>query len=232
MQFKMPITARKIRNHFHYSFWKYLLLVVIAIFGWNLLYTTTRYRSPENLKVEFFAEGNTMASDALQGLADKIHKEIMPEMEEVTATIVTFDNAYGDMQLTVWVSAGQGDIYLLSKDRFKTMANNEATIDLQPLIDNGTLNADGLDLSKGYVTAADTGKKVLMGIPADQLTGLDQYGLVTKDMVLCVLSNNGNDEYTLKFLNYLLENLRGTSETTTVSATPGVSESPTATIQP
>ena len=38
-------------------------------------------------------------------------------MEEVTATIVTFDNAYGDMQLTVWVSAGQGDVYLLSKER-------------------------------------------------------------------------------------------------------------------
>ena len=74
MSFKMPITGRKIRNHFHYSFWKYLLLIVIAMFGWNLLYTTTRYRSPENLKVEFYAEGNIMASDALQSLADKIHQ--------------------------------------------------------------------------------------------------------------------------------------------------------------
>lgn len=228
MRFKMPITARKIRNHFHYSFWKYLLLVVLAVFGWNLLYTTTRYRSPENLKVEFYAEGNTMASDALQGLADKIHKEIMPEMEEVTATIVTFDDAYGDMQLTVWVSAGQGDVYLLSKDRFKTMANNDATLDLQPLVDDGTLQANGLDLTKGYVTNTETGKKALMGIPADSLTGLEQYGLITKDMVLCVLSNNGNDTYTLKFLEYLLTNMRSAAEAPTAST----SATPAATIEP
>ena len=87
MRFEMPVTMRKIRNHFQYSFWKYLLLIVIAMFGWNLIYTTTRYRSPENLKVEFYAEGNVMASDALQELANQIHREVMPEMEEVTAEL-------------------------------------------------------------------------------------------------------------------------------------------------
>ena len=56
----MPITSRKIRNHFHYSFWKYLLLIAIVFFGWNLIYTTTRYRSPDTLKVEFMAQGAYM----------------------------------------------------------------------------------------------------------------------------------------------------------------------------
>ena len=73
----MPITKNKIRNHFHYSFWKYLVLIAIALFGWNLIYTSTRYQSPENLKVEFYAEAGAIGGKDLQALADQIHTEIM-----------------------------------------------------------------------------------------------------------------------------------------------------------
>ena len=86
MRIDMPITGRRIQNHFHYSFWKYILLAVIAVFGWNLIYTTTRYRPPESAKVEFFAEGTMSENKALDALVDRIHREAMPEMEEVTAT--------------------------------------------------------------------------------------------------------------------------------------------------
>ena len=208
MRFEMPVTMRKIRNHFQYSFWKYLLLIVIAMFGWNLIYTTTRYRSPENLKVEFYAEGNIMASDALQELADQIHREVMPEMEEVTATIVTFDDMYGDMQLTVWVSAGQGDVYLVDRKRFLNMAGNAAAMNLQPLVDSGALHVEGLDLTGGMAQDGEGGQKELLGIPADSLTRLEAYGLTVKDKVLCVLVNNGNDPYAVKFLDYLVTNMR------------------------
>ena len=51
---RLPITRERIRTHFHYGWWQYALLIGLAIFGWNLLYTTTRYRSPEALKVEWY----------------------------------------------------------------------------------------------------------------------------------------------------------------------------------
>ena len=54
MLMRLPITRERIRTHFHYAWWQYVLLVCLAIFGWNLLYTTTRYRSPESLKVEWY----------------------------------------------------------------------------------------------------------------------------------------------------------------------------------
>ncbi|MDD3214349.1 MAG: hypothetical protein PHY64_11780 [Eubacteriales bacterium] len=212
MSLKMPVTKRKIQNHFQYGFWKYLILLVIALFGWNLIYTTTRYQSPPNLKVEFYAESSIPGEKDPQALADQIHQEIMPEMEEVTATTVTYDDTYGDMQLVVWVSAGQGDIYLLSDDRFDSMSENEAMMDLQPYVDSGALNVDGLDLTGGYVKDSDTGKTVLLGIPADDLPGLADYGLLTTDADLCILANNGNDEYSVKFLNYLLTHMRASDE--------------------
>lgn len=208
MSLNMPITRRKIRNHFHYNFWKYLLLIALAMFGWNLVYTTSRYRSPENLKVEFYAEGPLASSDTAQALADRIHAQAMPEMEEVTATVVRFDDAYGDMQLVVWISSGQGDVYLLSKARFESMAQNGTMLDLAPYVESGVLHPDGIDLSGGSVRASDTGRTELYGIPADSLTGLAEYGLSGEGQVLCVLLNNGNDPYALKFLDYLLTNLR------------------------
>ena len=213
MRLQMPITKRRVHNHFHYNLWKYLLLVAIALFGWNLIYTTTRYRAPENLKVEFYAEGNITNSDALQAYTDQIHQEIMPEMEEVTSTIVTFDDTYGDMQLVVWVSAGQGDVYLLSQTRYENMTGNGALLDLQPMVDDGTLHVEGLDLSTGYGKDPDTGKTELLGIPASQIPGLAQYGLVTEDAMLCVLYNNGNEAYTIRFLDYLITHLRTEADT-------------------
>lgn len=54
---KLPITKRRVRNHLTYAWWQYVLLVCLAVFGWNLIYTTTRYRSPEHLKVEWYGEG-------------------------------------------------------------------------------------------------------------------------------------------------------------------------------
>lgn len=202
----MQITKRRIQNHFHYSFWKYILLVVLAVFGWNLIYTTTRYRPPESAKIELFAEGAMAENDALDALVSRIHRDAMPELEEVTATTITFDDAYGDMQLTVWVSAGQGDVYLISKARYLNLAANEGTLDLTPYLQSGALAADGIDLAPTTLTRAD-GPKVV-GIPADSLTGLAAYGLPSEGMVLCVLVNGGNDAYAVKFLNALLADVR------------------------
>ncbi len=219
MRINLPITKRRIRNHFHYSFWKYLLLIAIAFFGWNLIFTTTRYRPPENAKVEFVAEGYAMNSDAIQSLADEIHAAVLPEMEEVTATIVSFDNQYGDMQLVVWVSAAQGDVYLIDQARFKSIADSSGTLPLSPYVENGMLHVDGIDLAKGFSVDTETGVESLMGIPADSLVKLQDYGVATDNMVLCILANGGNDENSIRFLNYLLENMQTEPSTPDVADT-------------
>ena len=209
MSLQMPITKRKITHHFQYAIWMYILLAALALFGWNLLYSTTRYRPPEDRKVEFYAQANLNAEEPLKALAAQIHEEVIPEMEEVTVTMMSIsDDYYGDMQLMVWISAAQGDIYMLNKDYFKRFAASGAFMDLQPLADNGQLNTEGLDLSGGTVRQSDSDITGLYGIPADGLTGFTDYLVDPADMVLSILYNNGNDENSVKFLNYLLENLQ------------------------
>lgn len=213
MPFQMPITKRRIRHHFQYSLWMYLLLAALALFGWNLIYTTTRYQPPEELRVEFFVQSSTADTDSLQALADRIHEQVMPDMELVTAQPVTIsDDYYGDMQMTVWISAAQGDIYMIKQDYFDRFAPSGAFVDLQPYADAGTLNTSGLELSAGMAALTDSepgmeGKR-LFGIPADKLTGFSDYAVDTSGLVLCVLYRNGNDETVIRFLDYLLTNLR------------------------
>lgn len=209
MSFHMPITKRKISHHFQYAIWMYLVLIVVALFGWNLIYTTTRYQSPEDKRVEFYAQSSANNDELLNELANRIHEEVMPEMELVSASSVMItEDYYGDMQLTVWISASQGDIYLLPREYFLRFATAGAFMNLEPLVDSGQLATDGLDLSDGFVQLTDSEYVGLYGIPADQFTGFGDYLINPAGMVLCVLYNNGNEEYSIKFLNYLLTNLR------------------------
>lgn len=210
MLMRLPITKERIRNHFHYAWWQYVLLVCLAVFGWNLLYTTTRYRSPESLKVEWYCQGlvDTQAQEELDALMEQLRLELFPEMEEVTFTAVAYDQTYGDMQLMVWVSAGQGDLYMLEREQFENLASAGAMAPLTPYIESGALQTGEIDLTAGYVTDPETGEKYLMGVPTDSLTGLQAYGIDPEGHVLSLLSNGGNLDNTVKLMQWLIDNMQ------------------------
>ena len=207
---KFPITRTRIRNHFQYFWWQYALLAVLAIFGWNLLFTVTHYRSPESLKVEWYYEGPmTSATQAnVNAMLAELTPQLFPDMEEVTFTQVGMDETYGSMQIMVWMAAGQGDLYMLEQDSFKGYATQGSMLDLQPYVDNGTLNVEGIPLTKGYAKEEETGETHLYGIPADQLKGLEQYEVYPEGTVLSVLAMGGNEENTIKLMAWLLDNMK------------------------
>lgn len=211
MKLNMPITKRGIKTHFQYSLWKYLLLVVLAVLGWNILHTTTRYRAPDERKMEFFADGSISiqgADEAMNELLETIRRERMPQMEEMSFAPLTADQTYGEMQLSVWIGAGQGDVYLLSRERFSRLGGGGTFVDLQPYVDSGALPVEGMDLTAGRVRNEDSGQTVLCGIPAGSLTKLEACGIFPKDTVLSVLRSSGNQAESVEFIAYLLENMK------------------------
>ena len=205
-----PITKDRIRNHFHYFWWQYAVLVVVAVFGWNLVFTMTQYRPPEELKVEWYYQGPTTMDTTTKGQAvlEELHAELFPDMEEVTFTLVGTDEMYGDMQIMVWMAAGQGDLYMLQKDSYFTYANGETLLDLQPYVDDGTLNVEGIDLAKAIATDQETGEKGLYGIPMDAVQGLLNYDIAPTGSYACLPLASGNIECALELLSYMLNNWR------------------------
>ena len=207
----LPITKKRIRNHFHYFWWQYALLAVFAILGWNLLYTTTHYRSPEHLRVEWYYEGY-MANEtmtAVNAVLEEAKEKLFPEMEEVSFSNVGNDETYGDMQLLVWTAAGQGDLFMLTDERFRNLAASGGMLDLKPYVEDGTLNVEGIDLSKGYVTDVETGERILCGIPTDSLPGFWNTCYVDHNKkYMGVLVTGANVEETIQLLAHFLNTMR------------------------
>ena len=207
---ELKITKQRIRNHFHYFWWQYMILLIAAVFGWNLIYTTTRYQSPEHLKVEWYYEGiTTTETDQLtNAFLEKVTPELFPEMEEVMFTLVGMDDQYGQMQMMVWSVAGQGDLYMLMEDSYLSMIGNGVMCDLLPWVEDGTLNIEGINVEDYYMVDQETGKQILVGIPTDSLKGLLDLHVDPEGKVMGMLVNGGNVDNTVKLMAYLLDNMK------------------------
>lgn len=212
MKIKTAITRKKIRTHITYNFWKYILVIAAAIFGWDLLYSMTAYKSPEDKRIDLYIQSPLVTEQRAEAFFQPIWEERVPDMEVVDAIMLTSSTQdyYGSMQLTVYIMAQEGDIYMLSSSDFKSFASQGVFLDLQPAIDAGKLHAGDMDLSAGYVALIDdnglpTGERQLFGIPAASLGGLAEgLGLDTRDLVISVTAFNGNEDNVIAFLDGLI----------------------------
>jgi hypothetical protein len=211
MSIKTPLTARALRNHFTYGSWKYLLLVVAAVFGWNLIYTTTQYRPPDEKKIDFYVASSSVDSDTLKTWLESVRLSDFPDMELIEPYVILEgnDDYAAQMQLSTYVMAGEGDVYLLEADRFKNFAAQGAMLPLDNYVTDGTIDTQGIDLGAGYVTLEETGERALLGIPADNLFGLiNHFNVDCRGRVLCVTVRSGNELNAVKFVDYLLKHMQ------------------------
>lgn len=206
---KTPLTKEKIQNHFHYSLWKYALLAVIAVFGWNLIYASTAPQTPEDKKVVLgiYAYGENQGIDAYM---EQVRVDYMPDMLELTAQFIMPDQTYGDMILSTRIAARECDLYILPKAQFQSYAAQGAFMPLEDALPDlvADLEAAGVSLSRGMRTVEETGEKHQFGIPCASMTSLQSTLLCDmSDMYLCVFFTTENDENVLKFTDYFVRDM-------------------------
>ena len=100
-----PLNLKTLKQHFAYSWWKYLLVALIAFGLVDLLYTVTAYRSPANKKVEFYVYG-MMEQEKLTSYMEKVRTTEMEDMEVMTPLQLMNDSYYGPMQLMTYINEG------------------------------------------------------------------------------------------------------------------------------
>ncbi len=211
MAIKTPLSPAKIKNHFIYGYWKYLLLIILAVFGWNLIYQTTEYRPPQEKRIDLYVASNTVNIEALQAWMEESRLQAFPDMELIDAYTVMADSEdpYAQMQLSTFIMAGEGDIYLLDKERFRNFAAQGAMVPLESYLETGEIDPSGIDLSNGYVTITETGERLLLGIPADNLYGLlTRFNIDCRNMVLGIMVRNENEANVVKFVDYLIYHMQ------------------------
>ena len=203
---KTPINSRTLKQHLTYSWWKYLLVAVLAFGLVDLLYSVTAYRSPADKRVEFYVYGQ-MDQEKLTAYMENIRKTEMEDMEVMTPLQLLDDGYYGSMQLMTYMAVGEGDVYLLPRDEFVTGASGGSFLPLEEDKELMALfDAAGISLQNGWRKNTETGENHLCGIPQNKLPGLSRYAKAT-DGYLCAIVNGGNDANAPKFLRILCRDM-------------------------
>lgn len=199
---RTPLTLPALKQHITYNWWKYLLLALLSFGLVDLLYSVTQYRPPKEKQVQFYVYG-LMNEGPLTEYLDRVRTEEMSDMEDMSAQLLTPDDTYGPMQLMTYLTAGEGDIYLLPRDQFVSYASSGALV---PLEEDSELisffDQNGVSLQSGWRRNAETGETHLYGVPQSKLPGLYRYA-VAQDGFLCLIVSGGNIENTEKFLRIL-----------------------------
>lgn len=196
------ITKERIKHHFTYSWWKYVLLICVAAFGWNMIYTTTGYRAPKEKRLDITFVGYSIPDDVVQLIRMDILAKY-PQVEDSTVSSITYtadDNYYGNMQLTTYMGAGEGDIYFLPRERFDALAASDVFVPLDEYVASGAIDVGDMDISRGIVPG-ESGEKVLYGIPTDDLYGMMDMGIDNRGLVACVMLYTKNEDVAIDWLN-------------------------------
>ena len=218
MHIRTPVTKERLKTHFTYSLWKYAVVIACSLFCWSLVYAQTAYRSPQDKRIDVYVKSSTVTEELMDSFFEPIWQSVVPDMELVSGVTLlsTSDDTdyYSQMQLTVYIAAGEGDIYILPAGDFKSFAASGAFISLDDLVADGTIDVTGIDTSSGRVTIVDedagTSETHLYGIPLDSLYGfIDGMQLDNRGMVAAIMVNNQNDENVIPFFNALIQAGRG-----------------------
>lgn len=205
------LSKARIKNHFIYSSWMYILVVAASIFVWDLVYTATAYRPPEDKKLELYVVDNPFVQEEqLQAHFNEVQQSLFPGIERIDVVKIIGGGEQDymtDIQLNTFVMANQGDVYIVGKERFKQFASLGAFLPLDDYRVSGLLQTEGLQVEKGilsYSAEESVQKTALFGIPLRDVPALQSYGIDTENSYIAILYNNGNDENAVRMLNHLI----------------------------
>jgi len=206
---KTPLTKKRLTDHFTYAWWKYALVLLLAFTGWNLIYSMTQPRVPEEKKIIVGMYGMG-TSYYLDDYMLEVQREHLPEMEDVSPMDIMPDETYGDMVLTTRIIANECDIYILPTTQFQNWAGQGGCQPLDEVLPElvADLEEAGISLSRGRRQNSETGEKHLYGVPLRDLPSAQKLLFTdVTDLYLCVFHKTGNDENVLKFADILVRDM-------------------------
>lgn len=222
MPMKTPMNAARLRHHLNYSWWKYVLLIIVAGLGWSLIFSVTQYRAPEEKKVVVYIYG--IGEDAaFNAYLEQVRLDQMSDMEDMHATFSMPDDQYGPMVLMAHISAGEGDLYIFPRDQYQTYINTGLFEPLEDLPELALLDPAQQPAIERAWRKDEGGNRHLFGIPLSALPGLREL-VVGDDYYLSIATNNQNEENTYKLFRILVNDFCTPPATATDLPLPTVEE--------
>lgn len=203
------ITGKRIRDHWHYSWWKYAILLALTLIGIDMLFAVTAYRPPEERRLQLFVCNGYADAAALEEDLWPALLEACPDQEELVAQNIDLvtDEYYSQIQFTTYIAAREGDVCLLPVSQLRNLTADGAEyafLELTPYVESGVIPTQGIDLTPGMFKDSD-GKEGLYAIPADGLYGLREYGCNPAGGMLTVMAYSGNSDTAATLVGQMIE---------------------------
>ena len=192
----LRMNRRKLRNHLHYSGWKYVLSAIATVFLISFLFDVTRYRPPREHTTSLYLTTSYAMADRLEEELRPLLLSRFPEQEELNVLNIDLsqDDTYRRMQYTTYLGAGEGDVLLLSSEEYHHLVADNSVGDI--LVELSIYAKEGLLwLPEGEQYR----------VSADQLTGLSAYGCKISEAFLCVLQRSPNPRTAAGLIGILQE---------------------------
>lgn len=166
-------TKEYLKNHFFYSRWVYLVVVLVALGAAEITYTVTRYQAPNARRVDIEllggyadlsdtkdAEAALLAAgqayererDQASGV-DVTASDYEVPLQEVgiyninySGTVSDNDDYYAGQKYMVMLAAQEGDIYIVTREMLEGLVEDCGVAPLDEFIESGLLSAEGVDL--------------------------------------------------------------------------------------
>lgn len=208
---KTPVTRQRLRDHLHYSWWKYALLISIAAMGWNIIFTSTAYRAPQEKKVILYVYGYANEAE-LTAYLEGVRAAELPDMEDMTPLISAPDDTYGAMILMTHFAAAEGDLYLLPKEFYQGYSSESSFVALEELPEVAQLIEENpVVMERAWRKSVESGERHIYGVPMSLLPGLNDYVMGTSsEYYLCVAGNSYNEDNTMLLLRIIIRDMRAT----------------------
>ena len=203
------ITKKWLKNHWAYSWWKYLLLVCVCAMGVNVLFTSTAYRPPEEKKIELYVCNGYVDQQAMYDQLSELFFARFPEQEELTVMNINLasNDMYVQMQFTTYLAAEQGDVLMIPEGQVYQLAGggaDNAFLELSPYIESGVIDLEALGV-EGLTLQDSDGAEGIYAIPADTLYGLFDLGNAPENSYLCLTAFGGNEDTAAVVLSMLFD---------------------------
>ncbi len=204
---KSVLNADKLKNHFIYSWWKYLIVLIAGTLGINFLYVVSEPRVPDNQKLEVIVCGSSLDLD-FNVYMEQVCANEMPGILETDVTVIP-DDETALQYLTVRIGTQGGDLYILPKKHFDTLSSNGALLPLEN--DKELLSILSAFNPEDFAWGTEVNSRDihLYGISLKYLSGLNSFFWLN-DGYLAVLRYGKNLDNAVEFLHILARDMKTT----------------------
>jgi hypothetical protein len=218
----LKVTRERLINHLHYGKWTYIAAAALAMVVWNFAFSATAPQTPAEYKLDIYILAQASNYETWE---DEILAQMPEDQQEVNFYMFSMTDAGASAYdvIGAWMTAGQGDIFIMSKEVYLNLASQGVFIPLDtPLAQGQNALLDSVPIPEGYdletlrveyemydkKTGESSQASAICGVPLDDVKGLLDLYVIPEGMVASVTVYSANQQNAVNALAWIINNKR------------------------